>query len=176
MPFAERVAVFGNNVYPTRRFKSFFELIWNALKELTLIILSIAAVISLILKLSIPNTDEGESRGTGWIEGASILATVAIVAVVTAANDYAKDKQFRALEQEKDNDFVIVLRNGEVQQIQVFDLVVGDIVCLVFLPARHPQFLPCWMGEETHRERLESQLQYNWNGTKKERKKERAQR
>ncbi len=55
----------------------------------------------------------------GWIEGASILAAVAIVSTVTAGNDFMKDKQFRELEKEKDNDSVLVLRDGEICQIQV---------------------------------------------------------
>ena len=33
----------------------------------------------------------------GWIEGTAILAAVAIVTLVTAANDYSKETQFRQL-------------------------------------------------------------------------------
>lgn len=39
----------------------------------------------------------------GWIEGVAILCAVLIVAVVTATNDYSKDKQFRALNAVKDD-------------------------------------------------------------------------
>jgi magnesium-transporting ATPase (P-type) len=101
---------------------------WRALQEATLIVLCISAIISLILKLAIPNSDEGETRSTGWIEGASILGTVAIVVVVTAANDFVKDKQFRKLEQEKDNESVLVFRDSMVQQVRVFDLVVRQLL------------------------------------------------
>ena len=38
--------------------------------------------------------DEGESEA-GWIEGAAILVSVIIVVLVTAFNDYTKEKQFR---------------------------------------------------------------------------------
>lgn len=128
--FAERIQAFGSNVYPERKFKSFFLLVWETLQDLTLIILCVAAVISLVLGVAFPNEEEGESRKTGWIEGASILAAVIIVSTVTAGNDYIKDKQFRDLEKEKDNDIVLVIRDGEICQVKVFDLVVGDIVYL----------------------------------------------
>lgn len=39
----------------------------------------------------------------GWVEGVAILCAVLIVAVVTATNDYSKDKQFRALNAVKDD-------------------------------------------------------------------------
>lgn len=39
----------------------------------------------------------------GWIEGVAILCAVLVVAVVTATNDYSKDKQFRALNAVKDD-------------------------------------------------------------------------
>jgi Ca2+ transporting ATPase len=63
---------------------------------------------------------------SGWIEGASILAAVFLVSSVTAGNDFLKDRQFRALEKEKDNDLVLVLRNGKIVQIQVSKL---DLCC-----------------------------------------------
>lgn len=40
--------------------------------------------------------DEGESEA-GWIEGAAILVSVIIVVLVTAFNDYTKEKQFRGI-------------------------------------------------------------------------------
>lgn len=39
----------------------------------------------------------------GWIEGVAILCAVLVVAVVTATNDYSKDKQFRALNAVKED-------------------------------------------------------------------------
>jgi len=128
--FTERIQTFGSNVYPERKFKGFFELVWETLQDLTLIILCVAAVISLVLGIAFPNEEEGESRKTGWIEGASILAAVIIVSTVTAGNDYIKDRQFRDLEKEKDNDHVLAIRDGEICKLKVFDLVVGDIVSL----------------------------------------------
>jgi hypothetical protein len=39
---------------------------------------------------------ENESEA-GWIEGAAILVSVIIVVLVTAFNDYTKERQFRGL-------------------------------------------------------------------------------
>ena len=38
-----------------------------------------------------------EESETGWIEGAAILVSVIIVVLVTAFNDYTKEKQFRGI-------------------------------------------------------------------------------
>lgn len=44
---ARRKKVFGLNIIPPKKPKSFLELVWEALQDVTLIILEIAAVISL---------------------------------------------------------------------------------------------------------------------------------
>jgi Ca2+-transporting ATPase len=55
---------------------------------------------------------------------------VILVSSVNAINNWEKDKQFRILEKEKNNDSVFVIRDGEVCQIKTFDVMVGDIVQL----------------------------------------------
>ena len=42
--------------------------------------------------------DEGEEHSTDWIEGLAILLAVIIVVLVTAFNDWSKEKQFRGLQ------------------------------------------------------------------------------
>ncbi|KAG7178093.1 Plasma membrane calcium-transporting ATPase 3-like, partial [Homarus americanus] len=71
--------------------------------------------------------DESEEEA-GWIEGVAILISVAVVVFVTAFNDYTKEKQFRGLQNriEGEHKFTVI-RGGEVQQIGVGDIVVGDI-------------------------------------------------
>jgi len=44
-----RLDVFGSNVIPPKPPKSFFELVWEAIQDVTLIILIVAAAISLAL-------------------------------------------------------------------------------------------------------------------------------
>jgi magnesium-transporting ATPase (P-type) len=82
-----------------------------------------AAVASIILGCTV-----GEGPKTGWIEGAAILAAVLIVSFVTAANDYAKDRQFRRLSAINNDKEVKVVRDGTKQLVRITELVVGDVV------------------------------------------------
>jgi len=66
----------------------------------------------------------------GWIEGAAILFAVTLVAVVTATNNYSKESQFRKLNAQKDDIDVALLRDGKRIEINVKELVVGDVVVL----------------------------------------------
>ncbi|XP_054574779.1 plasma membrane calcium-transporting ATPase 1 isoform X4 [Eptesicus fuscus] len=71
--------------------------------------------------------EEGEGK-TGWIEGAAILLSVVCVVLVTAFNDWSKEKQFRGLQSriEQEQKFTVI-RGGQVIQIPVADIIVGDI-------------------------------------------------
>lgn len=53
---------------------------------------------------------------------------VCIVVLVTATNDYSKDKKFRTLSQIRDEQQITVVRDGEQKSISIFDVLVGDIV------------------------------------------------
>uniref|UniRef100_A0A8C6L1M3 Calcium-transporting ATPase n=1 Tax=Nothobranchius furzeri TaxID=105023 RepID=A0A8C6L1M3_NOTFU len=82
--------------------------------------------------------DEGESEA-GWIEGAAILLSVVCVVLVTAFNDWSKEKQFRGLQSriEQEQKFQVV-RGSQVIQLPVADIVVGDIAQIKYgdlLPA-----------------------------------------
>ncbi|XP_055974878.1 plasma membrane calcium-transporting ATPase 4 isoform X3 [Sorex fumeus] len=137
----KRKQVFGQNLIPPKKPKTFLELVWEALQDVTLIILEIAAIISLVLSFYQSSTemneqcglavsgpdDEGEAHA-GWIEGAAILFSVIIVVLVTAFNDWSKEKQFRGLQNriESEQKFSII-RNGHIIQLPVAEIVVGDI-------------------------------------------------
>lgn len=70
---------------------SFGELLARSLDDFTLRVLLAAGALSLVLEAAL-----GADAG-GWVEGAAILAAVAVVALVTATNDFQKERQFRAL-------------------------------------------------------------------------------
>ncbi|XP_031752718.1 plasma membrane calcium-transporting ATPase 4 isoform X5 [Xenopus tropicalis] len=147
-----RRQIFGKNFIPPKKAKTFLQLVWEALQDVTLIILEIAAIISLGLSFYHPPggdnelcgeaaagvEDEGEAQA-GWIEGAAILFSVIIVVLVTAFNDWSKEKQFRGLQSriEQEQKFTVI-RKGQVIQIPVAELVVGDIAQIKYgdlLPA-----------------------------------------
>uniref|UniRef100_UPI00358E444E plasma membrane calcium-transporting ATPase 2-like n=1 Tax=Myxine glutinosa TaxID=7769 RepID=UPI00358E444E len=137
-----RRQVFGKNVLPPKKPKTFLQLVWEALQDVTLIILEIAAIISLGLSFYRPlgnkssssctgSEDELENEGeaeAGWIEGVAILLSVVVVVLVTAFNDWSKERQFRGLQNriESEQKFAVV-RDGNVVQVPVGELVVGDV-------------------------------------------------
>ncbi|XP_042307084.1 plasma membrane calcium-transporting ATPase 3 isoform X2 [Sceloporus undulatus] len=148
----KRRQIYGQNFIPPKKPKTFMQLVWEALQDVTLIILEIAAIISLGLSFYSPPGEESEACGNlsggaedegeseaGWIEGAAILLSVICVVLVTAFNDWSKEKQFRGLQSriEQEQKFAVI-RNGQQVQIPVAELVVGDIAQIKYgdlLPA-----------------------------------------
>ena len=59
-------------------------------QDVTVLVLLGAGVLSLVLGLAV----EG---GDSWIEGAAIMAAVAVVVLVSAVNNFQKEAQFREL-------------------------------------------------------------------------------
>ncbi len=58
----------------------------------------------------------------------AILVAVIVVVFVTAFNDWRKEKQFRGLQNKIEHEHKFaVIRNAEVIQLPVGDIVVGDI-------------------------------------------------
>ncbi|KAG0049395.1 hypothetical protein BGZ83_005803 [Gryganskiella cystojenkinii] len=130
--FAARSKAFGRNVLPTVQSASFWSLVKKAYDDRTLILLSIAAVVSLGVSIYEdygPHHEEGEPR-VGWVEGAAILAAVAAVVFTNAINDYQKERQFRKLNAKKDDRNVKLLRDGREQEINVKEVQVGDIMLM----------------------------------------------
>ncbi|CAG9759318.1 unnamed protein product [Ceutorhynchus assimilis] len=129
-----RKETFGSNSIPPKPPKTFLQLVWEALQDITLIILEVAAIVSLGLSFYQPSAEEEESgfnddeTSHGWIEGLAILISVIVVVLVTAFNDYTKERQFRGLQNriEGEHKFAVI-RAAEVKQISVSDIVVGDI-------------------------------------------------
>ncbi|VDP97425.1 unnamed protein product [Trichobilharzia regenti] len=76
------------------------------------------------------SSDETEGE-VSWIEGVAILCAVVVVVLVTATNDWQKERQFRGLQDKIESDHKMsVVRDGEMIEVLVGDIVVGDI-CLV---------------------------------------------
>eukprot|EP00850_Spirogloea_muscicola_P010009 SM000057S18439 [mRNA] locus=s57:592183:598957:+ [translate_table: standard] len=119
-----RQDVFGTNTFPEKQQKSFLGFVWDAMQDVTLLILAVCAVTS--LAVGIPT----EGWQEGWYDGAGIGFSVAIVVLVTAVSDYQQSLQFRELENEKKKIFVQTQRKGRRQKVLIFDLVVGDVVHL----------------------------------------------
>ncbi|MCB0368927.1 MAG: hypothetical protein KDD45_05605 [Bdellovibrionales bacterium] len=63
----------------------------------------------------------------GWMEGASILVAVVIIVTVTSGNNWIKEQQFKKLSAIASRKNVNVIRNDHVTNIDVEELLVGDI-------------------------------------------------
>lgn len=117
----DRSDFFGKNILPKPPSKTFMKLVMEALEDPTLIMLCISAAVSLVLGLI-------ENPATGWIEGTAILIAVVIVVLVGSINDYQKERQFRKLNDKKQDRDVSVIRCGEERTINVAMLQVGDLL------------------------------------------------
>jgi Ca2+-transporting ATPase len=118
--------VFGINKLPKKKLKSIWELMWIAYNDKVLILLSIAAVIS--LAVGIPQSVRG--TGVEWVEGAAIIVAIVVVVTVGAGNDWQKERQFAKLNQKKEDRCVKVIRSGKRAEVPTYDLMVRDIICL----------------------------------------------
>ncbi|RDX75659.1 putative calcium-transporting ATPase 11, plasma membrane-type, partial [Mucuna pruriens] len=119
-----RQQIYGVNRYTEKPSRSFLMFVWDALQDLTLIILMVCAVVSIGIGIA----TEGWPKGT--YDGVGIILSVFLVVIVTAVSDYKQSLQFRDLDKEKKKIFVQVTRNGKRQKILIYDIVAGDIVHL----------------------------------------------
>ncbi|KAF1955673.1 calcium-translocating P-type ATPase [Byssothecium circinans] len=130
--FYDRKRVFSTNTTPAKKSKSFFMLMWEAYyKESVLILLTVAAVISLALGLY---ETFGVDHGPGaplpvdWIEGCAICVSIVVVVLVGAVNDFQKERAFVKLNAKKEAREVKVIRSGKSFTISVYDVLVGDVL------------------------------------------------
>ncbi|KAL3534395.1 hypothetical protein ACH5RR_002856 [Cinchona calisaya] len=122
VPFRQNI--YGSNTYTEKPSKSFWMFVWEALQDLTLIILLVCAVVSIGVGLA----TEGWPRGI--YDGLGIILSIFLVVIVTAVSDYKQSLQFKDLDREKKKIFIQVTRDGSRQKLSIYDLVVGDVVHL----------------------------------------------
>ncbi|KAK1960908.1 calcium-translocating P-type ATPase [Colletotrichum sublineola] len=131
--FDDRKRVFGQNLLPERKSLSLLQLAWIAMKDKVLILLSVAAVISLALGLyqTFGATHHGDDTAKlEWVEGVAIIVAITIVVVVGSLNDWQKERQFRKLNQKKEDRIVKVIRSGKPANLSVHEILVGDVMLL----------------------------------------------
>ncbi|PTB81726.1 cation transporting ATPase [Trichoderma longibrachiatum ATCC 18648] len=129
--FAERKRIFGENRLPERKSKSFFQLAWIALHDHILILLSVAAIVSLALGLyQTFGQTKHEGAKVEWVEGVAIIVAIAVVVIVGALNDWQKERQFQKLNMKKEDRSVKVIRSGKPEAISIYEVVVGDVMLL----------------------------------------------
>ena len=60
-----------------------------------------------------------ESPRVDFVEGVAIIIAIVIVVLVGSLNDWQKERQFRALDEKKEDRTVKVIRDGRKQQINI---------------------------------------------------------
>ncbi|KAG2722222.1 hypothetical protein I3760_02G119200 [Carya illinoinensis] len=121
---ARRHKAFGSNTYKRPPTKSFFHFVVEAFKDLTIFILLGCASLSLAFGIKQHGIKEG------WYDGGSIFVAIFLVIAVSTISNFKQNRQFDKLSKVSNNIQVDVVRAGRRQQISVFDIVVGDVVCL----------------------------------------------
>ena len=76
---------------------------------------------------------EEADNNVDWIEGIGILIAVLIVVLVTAVNDWTKEKQFRDLQAKLQLEHKLnVVRDSAIHFMPAKELLVGDILLLTY--------------------------------------------
>jgi Ca2+-transporting ATPase len=130
--YFDRKRIFNDNRLPVKKGKNIFQLMWITYNDKVLILLSIAAAISLAVGLyqTFGTKHDAFHPKVEWVEGVAIIVAIVVVVVVGSLNDYQKERQFVKLNKKKEDRDVNVIRSGKTREISVFDLLVGDVVHL----------------------------------------------
>jgi calcium-translocating P-type ATPase len=118
----ERRRIYGNNDPIVKEPNTLWEYIVECLEDKMLRILLGAALISTIIGVI------QEGWRTGWLEGFAIFFAVFVVVSITSVNNYSKEKQFMLLSLENQKKQVTVRRDAIDKNIQIEELVVGDVL------------------------------------------------
>jgi P-type Ca2+ transporter type 2B len=123
--FSKRRGKYGANYVELPPLKSYMELVMEAFVEDAIIqMLLAAAIVSLLIGLVVEQNWE-----TGWLEGAAISFSIAIVINVGAGTEWSKERSFCKQQLELENTSeVTVIRHGTDFRINPRDIVVGDLV------------------------------------------------
>uniref|UniRef100_A0A0E0DTG4 Calcium-transporting ATPase n=1 Tax=Oryza meridionalis TaxID=40149 RepID=A0A0E0DTG4_9ORYZ len=121
---ATRQKLYGANRHAEKPPRSFWMFVWDALHDLTLIILVVCALVSLVVGLATKGWPMGIYDGFG------IILSILLVVLVTATSDYQQARKFMELDREKQKIYIRVTRDKKTKEVLVHDLVVGDILHL----------------------------------------------
>ncbi|KAF7848109.1 hypothetical protein BT93_L2287 [Corymbia citriodora subsp. variegata] len=121
---SRRQTAFGINSYKKPPAKGFFHFVFEAFKDLTIMILLVCAGLSLGFGIKEKGVKEG------WYDGGSIFVAVFLVIAVSAVSNYRQNRQFEKLSRVSGNILIDVIRKGRWQQVSIFEIVVGDVVCM----------------------------------------------
>ena len=104
----------------------FLKFLKESLSELMIIILLSAAIIQIIIGVTI-----SDHKKTGWLDGASVLFAVFVVVSVESFTNWQKEKKFYELNNLKNTGtFFKTMREKNIVDLKAEDLLVGDVVLI----------------------------------------------
>ncbi|KAK7381173.1 hypothetical protein VNO78_33702 [Psophocarpus tetragonolobus] len=119
-----RKQVFGSNTHSKPPSKGFFYFVVQAFRDVTILILLLCAALSLGFGIKEHGIKEG------WYDGGSIFVAVFIVISLSSISNFRQNRQFDKLSQVSNDIQIDVVRSGKRQNISIFEIVVGDVICL----------------------------------------------
>ena len=121
-----REEAFGSNKVFVEPVPPFCSYVWEALKDLMVRILIVAAVVSIVLGVTF-----SEDPSKDWIDGVSIVIAVLVVVLVGSITDYQKEQKFHELnEVQAEGTKYKLIRKGQPEDHISDDLLVGDLIMI----------------------------------------------
>ncbi|KAK7858806.1 calcium-transporting atpase 12 [Quercus suber] len=120
-----RQNVFTTNRYqklPPKGFPSF--VLFEVFEDKTICILLVYAILSLVFGI------KQNGFKDGWYGGGSIVVDIVLVVLVSAVSKFEQSRQFEKHSTKSSDIRVEVVRDERHQPTSIFEVVVGDIVCL----------------------------------------------
>ncbi|XP_039155440.1 putative calcium-transporting ATPase 13, plasma membrane-type isoform X2 [Eucalyptus grandis] len=167
---SHRQRVFGINTYKQPA-KGFFHFVLEASMDLKITILLVCATLWLGSGIKENGVKEG------WCDAGSTFVMVLLMITMSAVSHHWQNRQFDELSPASGNILIDVLRKGWRQQVSIFEIVVGDVVCLkigdrvpadgLFIEGQSLQVDESSMtGESDHVEVNSNQNPFLFSGTK----------
>jgi len=117
---------FGSNKIFSEPPPKFLKYVFQALKNLMVIILIIAAIVSIVL-----GTFFVEDYYNDWVEGVSIIIAILIVVLVSSITEYNKELKFYKLNKTtREGTKYKVIRNGLLEYLISDEILVGDLILI----------------------------------------------
>ncbi len=110
----------GSNALEREKSKGIFIKFLENLSDPIIRVLMIAVVLEIIFTLGRCN----------WLEVGGIIAAVIIATAVSTVSEYGSERAFMKMREESENARARVIRSGEITEIPIADIVVGDLLCI----------------------------------------------
>ena len=121
-----REEFYGSNKIFVEPLPPFCYFVFESLKDLMVIILIVAAIVSIVLGCTL-----SKNKKSDWIDGVSIVIAILVVVLVGSITQYQKEKKFHELNQEQNEQTKYkIIRNGQPEDVISDDLLVGDLIII----------------------------------------------